>query len=167
MPTRRLPLVSGADYSSGPTGHSRGMANLAAEAGRLTGMSGMDVTTVRRAGLVHDLGRTGVSNTILDKPAPLTDAEFERIRAAAAQLMGALVAQGHGDLDNTLPPRCRNHLLPAGCDAPTAIPASSLVRPRAISIQTGARSHGDAWVPPGVRGVSGTHKFARGHRGGI
>jgi HD-GYP domain-containing protein (c-di-GMP phosphodiesterase class II) len=61
-------------------GHSRGVANLAAEAGRLTGMSGMDVTTLRRAGLVHDLGRMGVSNTILDKPAPLTDAEFERIR---------------------------------------------------------------------------------------
>ena len=40
----------------------------------------VDVTAVRRAGLVHDLGRLGVSNAVWDKPGPLTAAEFERVR---------------------------------------------------------------------------------------
>ena len=35
---------------------------------------------VRRAGLVHDLGRLGVPNTIWDKPGPLSHAETERVR---------------------------------------------------------------------------------------
>ncbi len=61
-------------------GHSRGVANLAGEAARLSGMSGDDVVTVRRAGLLHDLGRLGVSNTVWDKPGPLSQAAFERVR---------------------------------------------------------------------------------------
>ena len=38
------------------------------------------MTALRRAGLIHDLGRLGVSNAIWDKPGPLTDAELERVR---------------------------------------------------------------------------------------
>ena len=61
-------------------GHSRGVANLAAEAGHLSGLPEAEVTVLRRAGFVHDLGRLGVSNAIWDKPGPLTDAEWERVR---------------------------------------------------------------------------------------
>ena len=59
-------------------GHSRGVANLAAEAARIRGLPGSETTTIRRAGLLHDLGRLGVSNSIWDKPGPLTDMERER-----------------------------------------------------------------------------------------
>jgi HD-GYP domain-containing protein (c-di-GMP phosphodiesterase class II) len=59
-------------------GHSRGVANLAAEAARADGRPDRDRTLVRRAGLMHDLGRLGVSNAIWDKPGPLTDVERER-----------------------------------------------------------------------------------------
>jgi HD-GYP domain-containing protein (c-di-GMP phosphodiesterase class II)/DNA-binding CsgD family transcriptional regulator len=61
-------------------GHSRGVANLAAEAARLSALPEQEVTVLRRAGLIHDLGRLGVSNAIWDKPGPLTDAEWERVR---------------------------------------------------------------------------------------
>lgn len=61
-------------------GHSRGVANLAAQAGRLLGLPPASVATLRRAGLVHDLGRLGISNAIWDKPGPLTSAEVERVR---------------------------------------------------------------------------------------
>jgi HD-GYP domain-containing protein (c-di-GMP phosphodiesterase class II) len=61
-------------------GHSRGVANLAAEAARLSGQHEEDVRTLRRAGFIHDLGRLGVSNAIWDKPGPLTEAESERVR---------------------------------------------------------------------------------------
>ena len=61
-------------------GHSRGVANLAGEAARLSGYSADDVVTVRHAGLVHDLGRLGVSNSIWDRPGPLTAVDIERVR---------------------------------------------------------------------------------------
>jgi HD-GYP domain-containing protein (c-di-GMP phosphodiesterase class II) len=61
-------------------GHSRGVANLAGEAARVSGQPADSVSTLRRAGLIHDLGRLGVSNGIWDKPGPLTPAESERVR---------------------------------------------------------------------------------------
>jgi HD-GYP domain-containing protein (c-di-GMP phosphodiesterase class II) len=61
-------------------GHSRGVANLAGTAAEAVGMTTREVTMLRRAGYLHDLGRLGVSNAIWDKPEPLTDAQRERIR---------------------------------------------------------------------------------------
>jgi HD-GYP domain-containing protein (c-di-GMP phosphodiesterase class II) len=61
-------------------GHSRGVANLAAEAGQVAGVPGEDVTVLRRAGLLHDFGRLGVSNEVWDKEGPLTAAQMERVR---------------------------------------------------------------------------------------
>ena len=62
------------------SGHSRGVANLAADAARHAGFPERDVVVLRRAGLVHDLGRSGVPNTVWDKPGPLTFLEWERVR---------------------------------------------------------------------------------------
>jgi HD-GYP domain-containing protein (c-di-GMP phosphodiesterase class II) len=61
-------------------GHSRGVANLVSAAARASGGSAGEVSTLRRAALIHDLGRLGVSNAIWDKPGPLTEAESERVR---------------------------------------------------------------------------------------
>src|SRR6266404_786510 len=61
-------------------GHSRGVANLAAEAARLSAMPNEEIVALRRAGFVHDLGRLGISNAIWEKPGPLTPAEVERVR---------------------------------------------------------------------------------------
>jgi HD-GYP domain-containing protein (c-di-GMP phosphodiesterase class II) len=61
-------------------GHSRGVAALASDAAPAFGLSPAEATDVRRAALVHDLGRTGIPNTIWDKPGPLTASEWERVR---------------------------------------------------------------------------------------
>jgi HD-GYP domain-containing protein (c-di-GMP phosphodiesterase class II) len=61
-------------------GHSRGVAALAEAAARISGLSEEDIVALRRAGLVHDLGRLGVSNAVWDRPGPLTEAEHERVR---------------------------------------------------------------------------------------
>ena len=98
-------------------GHSRGVANLAAEAARLAGLPTPEAAVIRRAGLVHDLGRLGVSNAIWDKPGPLTDSEWERVRlhpyltdrmlANVEPLAGAreLAARHHERLDGSGYPR--------------------------------------------------------------
>jgi putative nucleotidyltransferase with HDIG domain len=61
-------------------GHSRGVAELAEEAARVLGLPADDIVLVRRAALLHDLGRLGVPNSIWDKPGRLTAAEMERVR---------------------------------------------------------------------------------------
>lgn len=69
--------------STSRSGHSRAVANLAAKAAELSGLPRDDVRTLRRAGLVHDLGMNGLPATILDKPGPLTPSETERMRMHA------------------------------------------------------------------------------------
>lgn len=61
-------------------GHSRRVAALAEEAGRLAGLDAAAYDDLRRAGLVHDLGRVAVENGIWDKPGPLTTSEWEQVR---------------------------------------------------------------------------------------
>jgi HD-GYP domain-containing protein (c-di-GMP phosphodiesterase class II)/DNA-binding CsgD family transcriptional regulator len=80
VPGGRLDSVLGvfADFvdlkSPFTAGHSREVASLAAAAG------GGDLVALSRAGLIHDLGRAAVPNGIWDKPGPLTDGEWERVR---------------------------------------------------------------------------------------
>jgi putative nucleotidyltransferase with HDIG domain len=63
-------------------GHSTGVADLAgAAAGRL----GLDAGDVRRAGLLHDIGRCAVPNGIWEKPGALTASDWERVRLHAYQ----------------------------------------------------------------------------------
>jgi HD-GYP domain-containing protein (c-di-GMP phosphodiesterase class II) len=61
-------------------GFSRAVGDLAAAAARHLRMPPADVTRLCRAGLVHGLGRLGVSNQIWEKKGPLTTAEWERLR---------------------------------------------------------------------------------------
>jgi HD-GYP domain-containing protein (c-di-GMP phosphodiesterase class II) len=61
--------------------HSRRVAEIARAIGTRAGASDRDVRRLYRAGLLHDVGKLGVSNRILDKPGALTDGEFEQIRA--------------------------------------------------------------------------------------
>jgi len=61
-------------------GHSRAVADLAGGAAETFGLPTPEIESVRRAGLVHDLGRLGVSNGIWDKSGALTPIELERIR---------------------------------------------------------------------------------------
>lgn len=56
--------------------HSQGVSNVAVGIGTTLGLDSNTLTNLRRAGLLHDIGKLGVSNTILDKPGKLTDREF-------------------------------------------------------------------------------------------
>ena len=64
-------------------GYSRGVAALAEEAAVVAGLATADVLLVRRAGLVHDIGRVAVPVGIWAKPGPLTRDEREQVRLHA------------------------------------------------------------------------------------
>lgn len=98
-------------------GHSRGVAELAAEAARGSGLPQSDVTELRRAALVHDIGRLGVSNAVWDKRGELTQTDIERVRmhpyftermlafSPALAPLGAIAVQHHERLDGSGYPR--------------------------------------------------------------
>jgi HD-GYP domain-containing protein (c-di-GMP phosphodiesterase class II) len=94
-------------------GHSPGVARLSMEAARRCGLPEGDVIALRRAALLHDVGRVGVSAGIWGKPGPLSEREWEKVRlhpyhteriltrpAALAQL-GALASLHHERLDGS------------------------------------------------------------------
>jgi HD-GYP domain-containing protein (c-di-GMP phosphodiesterase class II) len=60
--------------------HSRGVARYALGIGEELGFSPQLMRDLRRGGLLHDIGKLGVPNTILDKPGKLDDAEFDTIK---------------------------------------------------------------------------------------
>ena len=60
--------------------HSSGVARLAEGAGHAMSLAAPDLVTIRRAALLHDVGRVSVPNGIWDKRGPLTGAEWERVR---------------------------------------------------------------------------------------
>jgi putative nucleotidyltransferase with HDIG domain len=61
-------------------GHSPAVAELAEAAAWRMGLAESDVVTVRRAGLVHDLGRVAISTGTWERPGPLSTGEWERVR---------------------------------------------------------------------------------------
>jgi HD-GYP domain-containing protein (c-di-GMP phosphodiesterase class II) len=79
---------------------------------------------LRRAALLHDVGKLSISNTILDKPTRLTDSELEIVKAhprLSSEILGHIAAFGeiavlagehHEKLDGSGYPYglCRNDL---------------------------------------------------------
>lgn len=61
-------------------GHSRGVAVLAAGAARQCGLPDQDVTAIKHAAWMHDVGRVGISAAIWGKPGAFTDKEWEQVR---------------------------------------------------------------------------------------
>jgi putative nucleotidyltransferase with HDIG domain len=57
--------------------HSLGVAQASIEIANGLGLAAQTVTMVRRAALLHDIGKLSVSNAILEKPGKLTDTEWE------------------------------------------------------------------------------------------
>jgi putative nucleotidyltransferase with HDIG domain len=60
--------------------HSTGVAGTAVAVARTLSLSESDVTLIRRAALLHDIGKLSVSNAILDKPGKLTEEEWQMVR---------------------------------------------------------------------------------------
>ena len=98
-------------------GHSVAVAELAEEAGRRLALPPEQVLLLRRAGFVLGFGRLGVSNSIWDRPGPLSAGEWERVRmypyltermlhqSAALAPLGEIAVQHRERLDGSGYPR--------------------------------------------------------------
>jgi HD-GYP domain-containing protein (c-di-GMP phosphodiesterase class II) len=62
------------------SGHSIGVGELAGAAAQRCGLDAGRVTAIRRAALLHDLGRVAVHARTWQKPGPLTADEWEQVR---------------------------------------------------------------------------------------
>lgn len=93
--------------------HSERVTDLAVEIGRRLGMEDGELRTLRRAALLHDIGKLGISNMILDKEGQLTEKEFEEVkehpaysdrilrRVSAFREVAEIAARHHERLDGS------------------------------------------------------------------
>jgi diguanylate cyclase (GGDEF)-like protein/putative nucleotidyltransferase with HDIG domain len=65
---------------SGSARHSETVGRYAEMMARELGLPERRVTRIRLAGILHDIGKAGVPNSILHKPGPLTEEEYEIIK---------------------------------------------------------------------------------------
>ncbi len=59
----------------------REVADLAQRAGETLGMAADELRTLRYGALLHDVGKIGIPTEILRKPGPLSDEEFDEVKA--------------------------------------------------------------------------------------
>jgi HD-GYP domain-containing protein (c-di-GMP phosphodiesterase class II) len=133
-------------------GHSRGVAELAEAAAWRAGLGGVEVAAVRRAGLLHDLGRAAIPSGVWDRRGPLRDSEreqarlhpyyTERVLARSPRLgpLGVIAGAHHERLDGSGYHR--------GCAA-AQLPVAARVLAAADGYQamTRPRPHRDRWEP--------------------
>jgi putative nucleotidyltransferase with HDIG domain len=75
--------------------HSLGVMDAAAAIGEVMGLPAERMQVLRRAALLHDVGKLSISNTILDKPTRLSDAELAVVKlhpGMSAEILGQIGA---------------------------------------------------------------------------
>ena len=75
-------------------GHSARVADLSASVAAQLGCSDETVETIRTGGRLHDIGKIGIREEILNKQGPLTDTEFEHVKQhvlVGSQILAPLV----------------------------------------------------------------------------
>jgi diguanylate cyclase (GGDEF)-like protein/putative nucleotidyltransferase with HDIG domain len=109
--------------------HGQAVSRVAAQIARQMGLRDEEVAEIRRAGILHDIGKIGVPHTILYKPGPLTKEEYtvmqghsvngqkilEPLKVAAVQRIGLMVRHHHEKFDGGgYPDHLKGHEIPLG-----------------------------------------------------
>ena len=95
-------LMSALDARDRETeGHSVRVSQLTCLLGEESGLSPHQLKALERGALLHDIGKIGISDTILHKPGKLTDEEWKIMRIHPD--IGARIVEGIPFLQETLP----------------------------------------------------------------
>lgn len=111
-------------------GHCERLADYGARLGARLGMSKEDIEALRLAGLVHDIGKLAIPDSILKKPGKLDEFEWEIMRTHSAE--GELICSGLASFERVLPIIRHHHEKLDGSGYPDrlagdAIPATARV----------------------------------------
>jgi putative nucleotidyltransferase with HDIG domain len=95
-------LISALDARDRETeGHSIRVSQLAVQLGETLGYTYEQLKVLERGSLLHDIGKIGISDTILHKPGPLTEDEWKIMRLHPD--IGAKIVEGIPFLQETIP----------------------------------------------------------------
>jgi putative nucleotidyltransferase with HDIG domain len=95
-------LMSALDARDRETeGHSLRVSNLTAKLGEALNFSHDQLKVLERGSLLHDIGKIGITDTILHKPAPLSEEEWKLMRHHPD--IGAKIVEGIPFLEDTIP----------------------------------------------------------------
>jgi HD-GYP domain-containing protein (c-di-GMP phosphodiesterase class II) len=93
----RAIMVRLAEKDSSTEEHTRRVAALAVEVGEALGLSGARLRDLAIGGLLHDVGKLSVPSSILQKPGPLDDEEYELVKLHPQQGRELLIELGGFD----------------------------------------------------------------------
>jgi putative two-component system response regulator len=100
-------------------GHSERVAAYAVRLARHVGMAAEDIDVLRRGALLHDVGKISIPDAILDKPGPLTPAEYELIKQHPIQ--GVRILESLRSVKCAMPLIRWHHERLDGCGYPDGI----------------------------------------------
>jgi putative nucleotidyltransferase with HDIG domain len=82
-------------------GHSNKVMNHAVSVGRMMKLTDNDITVIKNAALLHDIGKIGIDQDILHKKGKLTVCEWEQVKEHP--LVGATIIEQTGFLNELIP----------------------------------------------------------------
>ncbi|MBN2476836.1 MAG: HD-GYP domain-containing protein [Pirellulales bacterium] len=88
-------------------GHSDRVARVAVRLAEEIGCDAATIDTMYLSGLLHDIGKIGVEDSVLRKPGKLSDEEYEHIKRHVT--IGHKILQDLGKLDEVLPVILHHH----------------------------------------------------------
>lgn len=86
--------------------HAFRVAELASMLAIRMGMTPVNVARLRLAALLHDVGKLSVPDEVLDKPGPLTDEEWERVRNHPEYAFQMIASSVHPEVAETVLKHC-------------------------------------------------------------
>lgn len=120
-------LVSALDAKDTYTcGHSSRVADVAVAIAKRMGFDEEGVTRIRMAGILHDIGKIGVRDSVLCKPGKLTEEEFEQIKAHP--VLGFDILQGIRQFKQILPAVRHHHEAWDGTGYPDGLAGRAIPR---------------------------------------
>ena len=88
-------------------GHSDRVARVSARLAQQLGLPQESINTIHLSGLLHDIGKIGIDDTVLRKPGRLTEEEYEHIKTHT--VIGHRILFGIKQLDEVLPVVLHHH----------------------------------------------------------